>query len=193
MCFDDRDTYTTSYYVRNGQRYYEEQTVPRFGMSRRRRYGLGGSYYPSRYYTRPPHGRHMGNALTVPARYPQYGGYPRGVLPGGHSRAIVAGGYPRGAMPGGFSYGYGQGSRYFPGARAIMPGGAAMVSLGSFLSSPIALSLLPLRTPPSPHHWRAQVLRIYCRDDIIAPAWATLPPSFTSKQPPAFPLPLPSS
>ncbi|KAF2024117.1 hypothetical protein EK21DRAFT_79370 [Setomelanomma holmii] len=129
MCFDNRDTYTTRTYVRNGARVSEQYTVPRHGMSWRRRYGLGGPYYPSRYYYRPPNDCYMSNALVQSHRYSGYSGYPQrhsyppyGGYPGysGHS------GYPRGVVPGGYmgqSSGYG---RYYPGASIGMPRHAAM-------------------------------------------------------------------
>ncbi|RII21925.1 hypothetical protein CUC08_Gglean001095 [Alternaria sp. MG1] len=78
MCFSDDDySYESRFEVRNGQRYYAEDYHPRFGMSRRRKYGLGGSYYPSRYYVGPPRGRHISNAVIRPNSYSQSGGgYP---------------------------------------------------------------------------------------------------------------------
>jgi hypothetical protein len=176
MCFDaDRDNYTTRVTIRNGHRYTEEYTDPRHGMSWRRRFGLGGSYYPSRYYCRPPQGRYVSGAVVRQNRYSNYGGfsgysshapgyshygsggayYPQGVVSGGYAgypqgvydqagyqRGIVSGGYA------GYSSGYG---RYQTGARVAMPRHAAMVSLRSFLYSPIALpSSLPIVHRPSP-------------------------------------------
>jgi hypothetical protein len=149
MCLDDKDTYTTRAYVSNGARYSEEYTKPRHRRSWRRRNGFGGSYYPSRYYSRPPSGRYMSSALTQnrysaygprphrhsypPRGYPQYNGYSRAVVPGGHA---------------GYSSGYG---RYYPDNRVAMPHHAAVVSPRSFLFLPIALpSCLLFCTPPSP-------------------------------------------
>lgn len=147
MCFDDRDTYTTRTYVANGARYSEEYTRPRNGMSWRRRNGLGGSYYPSRYYSRPPRRRYMGNALARQNRYQGYGDYPQR-----HSY-----GYPQGFASGGYA-GYSSGyGRYHPDNRVAMPRHAAVVSLRSLLFPLITLpSLFPSHTPPSPRHWLAQ-------------------------------------
>jgi hypothetical protein len=164
MCFSDDDySYESRVEVRNGQRYYTEDYYPRSGMSRRRRYGLGGSYYPSRYYDGPPGGRYVSSAVTYPNRHSQYGGgYPRGVVPGGYSRGVAPGSYsqamaPRGFVGGGYpgySSGYAYGTGYHVGARNVMPVNSAMVSLHSFLLAPIALPRafpLPHRclTPPS--------------------------------------------
>jgi hypothetical protein len=182
MCFDDHDTYTTRTYVANGSRYSSEYTRPRYGMSWRRRNGFGGSYYPSRYYNRRPSGRYMSTAMMQQNRYSGYGGYgqgrgyPRGVVAGGYSghnsypQGVVAGGYsgypqcnsyPRGVVAGGYnrnSSGYG---RSYPDNRVAMPGHTAMVSLPSFLFSPIASpSRLPSCTPlPSPH-WPVWILNL---------------------------------
>ncbi|KAH8732029.1 hypothetical protein GQ44DRAFT_670810 [Phaeosphaeriaceae sp. PMI808] len=102
MCFDDRHTYRTRTTIRSGARVSEEYTVPRRGMTWRRRNGMGGSYYPSRYYGRPPSGRHMSTALM---RHPIQ---PRSYSYQGHS----------GAGRSGFSSSYG---RYLPGARVPLP------------------------------------------------------------------------
>jgi hypothetical protein len=140
MCFTDynddyRDTYKTKVSIRNGERYVEESYHPHYGMSRRRRYGFGGSYYPSRYYASPP--------SRFPARFSQGGACLRGVVPGGYSRGVVPGGYdqrmivggrvgPRGYSNGGFASGVAYGTGYHVGARAVMPVNAAIVSLLSF-------------------------------------------------------------
>lgn len=132
MCFDDRDTYTTRAYVRNGVRYEEEYTRPRHGMSWRRKYGLGGLYYPSRYYTRRPLGRFTTNAHVQPYGYPGYGDCPRGVMRGGYA---------------GYSSGYG---RYFPDNRVAMPRHAAMVSaLSGFCLSRLLYLATSYHTPPA--------------------------------------------
>lgn len=186
MCFDDYDTYTSKTYIRNGQRYYEERTVPRT-VSWRRRFGLGGAYYPSRYYSRPPAGRYIGGALSQHGRYGAYDAYPRGVVPGGysrgvisgtHARPVIAGGYHQGFFPGTYSSGYAYGTGYHVGARSVMPANAAMVSFRSFLACPIALpSCLPLLHTASftvigsyliPETWRTFVFG-------VATSWAWLP------------------
>jgi hypothetical protein len=141
MCFDDRDTYTTRAYVADGARYSEEYTLPRNGRSWRRKHGLGGSYYPSRYYSRPPSGRYMSNALTYQNRYSGYETYParHSYPPQGYSQYNN---YPRAAVPGayaGCSSGYG---RYYPDNYVAMPRHAAMVSLRSFLF-PDCFTLVP--------------------------------------------------
>ncbi|KAF1918620.1 hypothetical protein BDU57DRAFT_511318 [Ampelomyces quisqualis] len=127
MCFDDRDTYTTRTYVANGARCSEEYTRPRDGMTWRRRNGLGGSYYPSRYYSRQPRRRYMENALASRNRYSGYGGcsqrhsYPPLGYPqcSGYPQAVVPRGYA------GYSSGYG---RYYPDNRVAMPRHAAVRS-----------------------------------------------------------------
>ncbi|KAH7067940.1 hypothetical protein FB567DRAFT_457636 [Paraphoma chrysanthemicola] len=128
MCFDDRDTYTTRTYVANGARVSESYTVPRHGMTWRRRHGLGGSYYPSRYYTRPPRGRYMSNALVQSNRYSGYSGYTghahRHSYPPSGSGYSGYNNYPQGVA--GYtahSSGYG---RYYPGASVAMPRHTAM-------------------------------------------------------------------
>lgn len=110
MCFDDRDTYTSRTYVRNGARFEEEYTRPRHGISWRRKHGFGGSYYPSRYYARRPTGRFITNASMQPYGYSGYSSYPRAVMGGGYA---------------GYSSGY---NRYFADNRVAMPRHAAMVS-----------------------------------------------------------------
>jgi hypothetical protein len=152
MCFTDydddyRDTYKTKVSIRNGERYVEETYHPHYGMSRRRRYDFGGSYYPARYYTSPP--------SRFPARFSQSGAYPRGVVSGGYSRGVVPGGYdqrmivsggigPRGYSNGGFASGVAYGTGYHVGARAVMPVNAAMVSLFLF---PLIVLRLRCRAP----------------------------------------------
>ncbi|KAF1829225.1 hypothetical protein BDW02DRAFT_177506 [Decorospora gaudefroyi] len=99
-------------------------------MSRRRRFGFGGSYYPSRYYAGPPARRYVGGPVAYPARYSRYGGgYAGGVVPGGYSRGVVPGGYSQAMVPGsfggvrhsGYSYGYAYVPGYLTGARQLMP------------------------------------------------------------------------
>ncbi|KAH3950656.1 hypothetical protein HBH98_106320 [Parastagonospora nodorum] len=140
MCFDDQDTYTTRMRVRKGERYSEEYSQPRYGMSWRRRNGLGGSYYPSNYYRRRPSGRYMSGAITH-NRYSRYGGqaqrygygqrdYGYGLQGYGYGRQGYPQqiGYPRRVVPGGYigqSSGYG---RYYPDNRVAMPHHAAMRS-----------------------------------------------------------------
>lgn len=159
MCFDDdRETYTTRVKIRNGHRYTEEYVDPRRAMSLRRRLGLGGTYYPSRYYYRPPSGRYVSGAVVRSNRYSKYAGYPgysnyapgysnygnygssayypRGVVSGGYSgypqSAYDQAGYQRGFVSGGYA-GYSSGyGRYQPGAVVAMPRHAAMVSFRSF-------------------------------------------------------------
>jgi len=113
--FTDRTRYTTRTRVENGVRYREEVTMPRHRSSWRRRYGA--SYYPPRYYARPPRARYVGGTVTCPARYPPNVGYPRAVS----STAMV----PRGG--------------YVAGGRAVMPSAYNMVSLRSFLLFIVAL------------------------------------------------------
>jgi hypothetical protein len=167
MCFGDGDTYTTRTYVANGARYSSEYTQPRYGMSWRRRNGLSGSYYPSRYYNRRPSGRYMSTAVMQQNRYSSYGGYgqgrryPRGVVAGGYTGYSQHNSYPRGVVAGGItgcSSGYG---RCYPDNHVAMPGQTAMVSLHSLLFSPIASpSRLPSCTPlPSPH-WPVWILNL---------------------------------
>ncbi|OAL04484.1 hypothetical protein IQ06DRAFT_98085 [Phaeosphaeriaceae sp. SRC1lsM3a] len=110
MCFDDRDTYKIRTYVRNGARFEEEYTRPRHGMSWRRKYGFGGSYYPSRYYSRRPTGHFITNVLVPPYGHPGYRSYPPRIMGGGHA---------------GYSSGYG---RYFADNRVAMPRHAAVRS-----------------------------------------------------------------
>jgi hypothetical protein len=154
MCFGDKVAYTTRIYVRNGAQYSEEYSQPRYGMSWRRKNGLGGSYYPSRYYRRRPSGRYMSSDLTQ-NRYSRCGGYPQrcGYPQQGYSQYNS---YPQGVVPSGYmgtSSGYG---RYYPDNRVAMPHHVAMVSLRSFLLSPYVLpSHLPSCTPPPPLHWLA--------------------------------------
>jgi hypothetical protein len=171
MCFGDdeyRDSYETRVEIRNGRQYYTQEYYPGYGMSRRRKYGFGGSYYPSRYYARQPTGRYMSSAYTHPSQYIHSGRYPRGVVPGGYSRGTVTGGYlqamaPRNYVGGGYP-GYSSGSAYGTGyhvvAQEVVPVNSATVSFRSFFSSPIALPracLLSHRrlTPPSLAHMRS--------------------------------------
>lgn len=148
MCFNDDDySYESRVEVRNGQRYYTEDYYPRFGMSRRRRYGLGGSYYPSRYYDQAPRGRYMSRAVTYPNLYSQYsGGYPSGVVPGSYSRGVIPGGHSQAMVPRGFiggvhpghSSAYTYGTGYHGGARNVVPFNPAMVSSRLSFVAPIA-------------------------------------------------------
>jgi hypothetical protein len=150
MCFDDGDTYTTRTYVADGARYSEEYLRPRYGMSWRRRNGLGGRYYPSRYYSRRPSGRYMmSNALATRDRYLNYDGYPAYRYPQHNS-------FPRGVVPGGYT-GYSSGyGRYCPDNRVAMPHYTALVSLCSFLLLPtVLLSHLPFYKPLPSRHWLA--------------------------------------
>ncbi|XPT03888.1 hypothetical protein M3J09_012974 [Ascochyta lentis] len=101
MCFDDRTRYTTKTHIQNGVRYREEVTTPRHRSSWRRRYGA--SYYPSRYYARPPRVHYpSGGGMLHPARYAANTGYPQAV-------AMVPRGYA--CRNGG----------YMAGGRALMP------------------------------------------------------------------------
>ncbi|KAH6638796.1 hypothetical protein C7974DRAFT_431535 [Boeremia exigua] len=86
MCFGDQTRYTTRTRIQNGVRLQEELVVPRHRGSLRRRYGA--SYYPSRYYARPPGGHYSGGAMRYPARYPANVGYPRAM-------GATAMGYPK--------------------------------------------------------------------------------------------------
>lgn len=148
MCFSDDDySYESRFEVRNGRRYYAEDYHPRFGMSRRRKYGLGGSYYPSRYYVGPPRGRHISNAVIRPNSYSQSGGgYPLGVVPGGYSRS-VPGRYSQTMVPRGlagcgypgYSSGYANGTGYHVGTRDVLAVNSAIVSCSPSLFAPIAL------------------------------------------------------
>jgi hypothetical protein len=173
MCFDDgdRDNYTTRVTIRNGARYTEEYSDPRCGMSWRRRHGFGGSYYPSRYYSRPPSGRYMSGAMVPSNRYSNYAGYsgynsyapgyshygaggayPRGVVPGGYAGyspgVYDQAGYQRGVVTGGYA-GYSSGyGRYSTGARVAMPRHSAMVSARFFLFSARSRCLVPAHCAP---------------------------------------------
>ncbi|KAA8618045.1 hypothetical protein PtrV1_09552 [Pyrenophora tritici-repentis] len=104
MCFDDDDEYSyeSRTEIRNGRTYHTRDYYPRFGMSFRRRFGLGGSYYPSRYYTRPPASRYRSSAFAHPNRYSQRVGYPRGIVAGGYARGVVPGGYSQAMVPRGY-------------------------------------------------------------------------------------------
>jgi hypothetical protein len=153
MCFDDRDTYTTRTYIANGARYSEEYDQPRYGMSWRRKNGLGGSYYPSRYYSCQPSGRYRSSALMHQNRYSSYAGYPprHDYTQHGYSnyhsypRGLITGGYP------GYSSGY---NRCFPDARVAMPSHIALVSLRSFpFSSVASTSCLPIAHRLLHPHW----------------------------------------
>ena len=116
MCFDDRVRYTTRTRIENGTRIREEVEMPRHRSSWRRRYGA--SYYPSRYYARPPRAvRYVGGPMTYPARFPANVGYPRTAA----TTAMVPRGYVHGA------------DGYMSGGRAPMPSSYNMVSLRSFL------------------------------------------------------------
>lgn len=119
MCFNACDDYEyeSRIEVRNGQRYYTTDYYPGLGMCRRRKYGFGGSYYPSRYYARPPSGRYTSSMIA------QYGS--------GYSLAPVSQAFVRGYP--GYASGYAYGTGYHVGARAVMPVSAAMVSFSSFL------------------------------------------------------------
>jgi hypothetical protein len=134
MCFDDGENYTTRVRVSDGVRHTEEYTRPRHGMSWRRRNGLGGSYYPSKYYISPPRG-HMSSALRHQYRQPhrygysQYNNYPSSVVHGGYM---------------GYSSGYG---RYYPDNRVAMPRHAAMVSALFPFFSACFTWCLPFSTP----------------------------------------------
>jgi hypothetical protein len=153
MCFnDDRTRYTTRTCISNGVRYEDRIAVPRHRSSWRRRNGLGGSYYPARYYARPPAVCSVGGAVTHPVRYAQHFGCPR---------SGIAGACPYGA------------DRYMLGARAAVPSTAVTVSLHSPLSSgynvcvPTSVTL-PLR------HWsqcdlvRSRGLELLCCDAPLA-------------------------
>lgn len=194
MCFDDdyRDTYKTRVYIRNGRKHYTEEKLPRQAISWRRRFGFGGSYYPSRYYAQPPAGRYV-RAVMRPSWYPQYGsrgghgryhrdvvmgGYPRGVVQGHGSRGMIAGGFPNSVMPGGYSNGFRHGAGHQIGARALMPPNSALVSARSFLFFHISC-LVPAflaRTPPltaigPPGLWRV----VWGLDSIVATLLLRLP------------------
>lgn len=167
MCFHDddyKDTYETRVYIRNGRR-YEQDRLLRRGMNWRRRYGLGGSYYPPRYYVRPPSGRFIRGAIMPGIRYSRHGGFPHGVVPGGFQRgvyqneytgAMVAGGYPRGVVPGGYATGNVYSGGYHMGGRAVVPAHTAMVSFRSFLFSSITLPSCLLSSTSLPfYYWLA--------------------------------------
>ena len=190
MClFDDdyRDSYESRVEIRNGRQYYTQEYCPGYGMSRRRKYGFGGSYYPSRYYARAPTGRYMSSAYTHPRQYIQSGRYPRGVVPGGYSRGVVSGGYsqamvPRNFVRGGYpeySSGYAYGTGYHVEAQQVMPVNSAMVSSRSFLSSPIALPrhcVYHTAAALHRHHWLTRHLEhrvhlgLHCGDNVFSSA-----------------------
>jgi hypothetical protein len=89
--------------------------MPRYRSSWRRRYGA--SYYPSRYYARPPRAvRYMDGGMPYPARYPANTGHAQ-VMP---TTAMVPRGYVHGA------------DRYTSGGRALMPSAYNTVSFPSF-------------------------------------------------------------
>ena len=103
--------------------------MPRHRSSWRRRYGA--SYYPSRYYTRPPRAHYVGGStLMQSTRHHTNIRSPRVVA----TTAMIPRGYAN--ATGG----------YMPGGRAFMPSTYNMVSLASRLSSAIALLL---HLPPS--------------------------------------------
>ncbi|KAF2629226.1 hypothetical protein BU25DRAFT_18568 [Macroventuria anomochaeta] len=109
--------------------------MPRHRSSWRRRYGA--SYYPSRYYARPPRAHYVGGAVSYPARYPANVGYHRAMA----TSAMV----PRG-------YVHSTGS-YMSGGRALMPSAYNMVSGQfplNFVWSPLALAFI---TPLVHVHW----------------------------------------
>ena len=147
MCFDGGDEYEyeTRVEIRNGERQLVNTYYPRYGMSRRRRYGFGGPYYPSRYYARPPSGRYTNREYAYLDRYPNV------PLPQDFVRDV----YPRQYSV----HGYGTGYRV--GARAAMPSRYSIVGFFHFPFPLIALlsafSPLPLvhmrnytLRPPSP-------------------------------------------
>ncbi|XP_014550846.1 hypothetical protein COCVIDRAFT_114404 [Bipolaris victoriae FI3] len=127
MCFDgngDEYEYETRVEVRNGERHLVNTYYPRHGMSRRRKYGFGGSYYPSRYYARPPPGHYTNREYAYLDRYPNV------PLPQDFVRDV----YPRSYSV----HGYGMGYRI--GARAAMPRRYSMVG---FFHFPLPLIALP--------------------------------------------------
>lgn len=129
MCFNDEDSYSTRAYVNAGHRHSRYERVG-YGMSWRRRNGLGGSYYPSAYYRRPPGGQYVNNMVIHPSRNYHHSSYPRGVMPGGYARGVGHQNYySTNVVPGGYArgHGYGYGGRYFGGARATLPAGALTV------------------------------------------------------------------
>lgn len=137
MCFDgDEYQYETRVEVRNGERRFVKTYLPRHGMSRRRRYGFGGPYYPSRYYARPPSGRYTNRELVYLDRYPNV------PLPQDFVRDLYRRSYSE--------YGYGTG--YHVRARAAMPTRYSMVGFFYFpfplIALPVALS--PSHRPSSP-------------------------------------------
>lgn len=144
MCFGDDRTYKTRTYVANGARVQEEYTVPRHGRSWRRRYGLGGSYYPPRYYNGRPSGRYANHAIMHGGRYPPYTGHPQYSHPARYGNYAQTARYSQAIVPAhqGYSSGYG---RYQPGAHVAMPHHAAMVRNCSITSLPS--SHLPSSTP----------------------------------------------
>jgi len=140
MCFDDhaRDTHMARVEMRNGRRHYYYEALPHRRTSWRRRLGLGGSYYPGRYYARPPAGR-LVPAMAFPRPRPrsQYGGHPSGAVAGGYSRGVVpswpsqtmaAFAYPRAVTTAAnrSGYGYVRGGYEAAAGRASIPPGAAM-------------------------------------------------------------------
>lgn len=187
MCFGDSDGYTTKTYIRNGHQYTVEETIPRHGMSWRRRLGLGGRYYPTSYYVRPPRGRFINPEAMYLSHYPHHG-YTYGGMQMGPRRQMMPGGYPRGVMPGGFSVGAGYGGYaqyYHPHSRALMPGHSSMVSLLSFSASPIPAHVPSQVTPLRPQSLACDSiklldLRLYRRDTVIVSAWLRTGLAFTS-------------
>lgn len=98
MCFDDgddddddnRSTYQAKVETRNSHRCHHHQALLHRGMSLRRRYGFGGSYYPGRYYSSPPTGPRLEPAVRSNTRSQQRG-YPSGVVAGGFQRGVAPG------------------------------------------------------------------------------------------------------
>lgn len=110
MCFYDiPPRYLTRIRVRNGVRIEERVAIPHHRSFWRRR--LGASYYPSRYYSRPPRG-HYGMPLPARPRYAANVGYPRAVA----APAIVHQPHIHGT------------GRHMSGGRALMPSAHNMVS-----------------------------------------------------------------
>lgn len=164
-CLDSCDNHTSRVYVESKRNMSWGSSRPRHAVSWRRRYGLGGPYYPSRYYTSPP----PCGQLVAAA---QYSHYPRGLAYAAHPRPVLAGGiYPQCLPPQSRSYAsyasYPRRARYHTGGRAIVPASAVMVSLHSFLfpfcpPRPSSSCLpVPITHRFSHRHWLASLVNTH--------------------------------
>lgn len=133
-CFESYHSHSYTSHLRHGRGFSSGRTYPSHSMSWRRRWGLGGSYYPNRYYACPPSGRFVSSTLAPMRRYSSYAA---GVVPEGHSLSTEHGPHQQAFIPGYIVPTSRYHSRYeHTGVRALLPDSATLVSLGSFLLSP---------------------------------------------------------